>query len=69
MTEPQPTRRRDIENALNSLKALTMELSEGLTSKGFVAHIYLEEKYGYLQSDMASILASTGSVEPKKESA
>lgn len=69
MTEAQPTRRRDIENALNYLESLRMELTDGLGSKGFVAHIYLEEKYGYLQRDMKKILASTGTVEKAKEKA
>jgi len=69
MTTRQPTRRRDIENALGYLEALQMELKDGLTSKGFVAHIYLEEKWNWLQFDMKKILASTGTVEKEKAKA
>ena len=43
-----------------------MELEAGLTRKGFVAHSYLEPKLHYFNEEMALILKSTGSVEPKK---
>jgi hypothetical protein len=64
-TERQPTRRRDIKNALNYLESLRVELEAGLTSKGFVAHSYLEPKLEWFNKEMALILKSTGEVEPE----
>ena len=66
-TEPQPTRRRDIETALDAMKAVQMELQDGLTPKGYVAHSYLEEKLGYFQDAMDRIMKSSGAVEPPRE--
>jgi hypothetical protein len=68
-TERQPTRRRDIKDALRYLEGLQLELAAGLNPyKGFVAHTYLDEKYGYLQREMERISKTTGMVEPPQKS-
>jgi hypothetical protein len=44
MTDKKPIPRRYVEDALNLLGSLKGELEDSLTEKGFMSHVYLDEK-------------------------